>query len=180
MGILALSLLAEKEWARLTTAYRALLLLIAGLFAFSGVVSNRDLILHHYFDEAWLANQELIAFLSRQKLTYGYGPYWGSNANAISWMSGGEVIIRPVMFDRDDGHMITGIRAESSPLWFTPQDMPNHQAEVFVMVKNDGEECPDIMLCIHGLKKQFGMPARTIFYQGATILIWPKPLAFKQ
>jgi hypothetical protein len=41
---------------------------------------------------------ELGKFLEQNDLTYGYGPYWGSEALMMNWMTNGKVTIRPVSF----------------------------------------------------------------------------------
>ena len=119
---------------------------------------------------------DLLRFLSDNKLNYGYGPYWGSQANAATWLSDFKVRIRPVVFDRTTGAMSGGNRAQSSRLWYLPGDAPPHQSNYFVFIRNDGEECPDPSVCVNGVISQFGPPERTLQYKDAAVLVWSHPL----
>jgi hypothetical protein len=119
----------------------------------------------------------LIAFLRSENLTYGYGPYWGGNANAVTAASGQTVIMRPVSFDPLTGMLANTWRPQTSRRWYRSADIPAGQREFFVLVSADGEECADVALCVAGLGRQFGPPVRTLDYDGrAAVLVWDRPL----
>jgi hypothetical protein len=110
----------------------------------------------------------LAAFLQSQGLRHGYGAYWGTDANAVSWVSHDRVEIRPVKFDPDTGE-IAPRPGQTSPLWYEPNE--TMQAN-FVIVTHDPENCPKIEACVQGVINQFGSPVRTLTYQDMQVLVW--------
>lgn len=119
---------------------------------------------------------ELSRYLRENGLEYGYGPYWGTLSNAVTWVSGGAVVVRPVVFDKNTGAMIVGNRPESARRWYQDGDARPDQDDFFVYLVNDGEECPKVDLCEGGVVKQFGKPSKVLTYRGARILVWSYPL----
>ncbi|MBE1161117.1 hypothetical protein [Dyella acidiphila] len=121
----------------------------------------------------------LTELLQREHLTYGYGAYWGAQANAVTWYSRGRVVIRPIRFDPATGQVSTQ-HQQASRYWITPQDMPADQHDFFVILGNDGEICPDPAQCEAGVIRQWGPPQRRLTAPGPrgdlTILVWPKRL----
>ena len=113
-----------------------------------------------------------IEFLTKNHLDYGYGPYWGALANAVTALSHGKIILRPVMFNTRNGMMTAVVRAQSSLNWLTAQDIPRGQKNFFIWVADDGEECPNIRLCLAGITTQFGPPVRVLHDGAASILVW--------
>lgn len=112
--------------------------------------------------------QSLMTFLNTNHLSQGYGPYWGSQANAITWMSHETIRFYPVMFSPENGHIILGERSQTSKLW----KYFDNQKPFFIFVSNDGEECKDMKLCAQGIENQFGKPTKILSYQNAFIYIW--------
>jgi hypothetical protein len=117
-----------------------------------------------------------IAFLQQNGLSYGYGPYHGSQSSAVTAITNGALTIRPVTFSPVTGEMRTYGRPATAASWFTAGDHPADQSRFFVMVVSDGEECPDIALCVRGLTAQYGTPDKTLPYGGAKVLVWSHPL----
>lgn len=117
--------------------------------------------------------------LLREHLTYGYGPYWGAQANAVTWYSRGQVVIRPIRFDPVTGR-VNGQHEQSSRLWVTPEDVPQNQSTFFIIFGDDWEICPDPARCEAGVVAQFGPPDRrltTVGWRGdLTILVWSRRL----
>lgn len=117
----------------------------------------------------------LAAFLERNGLRYGYGPYWGSYSGAVTWLSGGRVRIRAVAFDARTGR-ISPRRLQTSALWYRPADRPADVQDVFVVVRRDPENCDDLSVCRAGVVAQFGPPSRALVFEDAQILVWPGPI----
>ena len=174
--VIILGVSMDLCWDRFSTPLKSVFALVVILFLVSGVISNLHLWKNISAPLRDNGVNSLTDFLRKNNLTYGYGPYWGSNANAVTAVSKSGIRIRPVVFNKANGMMIAGNRAESSRRWYTTEDLPSGQKEYFVFVKSDGEECADINLCIKGLSKQFGDPARVLKYGSASILIWNHPL----
>ncbi len=126
---------------------------------------------------AWISGPRLLPskagglarFLDAARLHYGYGAHWASEAEAVTWLSRGHVVIRPVVFDRASGR-VSPQRTQSSPLWYRPSDSP--AGPFFVVVGQDPLECRDMRVCIKGVLEQFGKPARVLPYQDLQILVW--------
>jgi len=174
--VIALGVLIDLNWERLSITQKAFYASVVALFLTSGITSTFQFWQSPEFGLKDGGTNSLIDFLQKNNLSYGYGPYWGSNANAVTAVSKSAIRIRPVLFDKENGMMIAGKRPESSKRWYTIEDLPPGQKEYFVFVKSDGEECPDINLCIRGLSKQFGDPAKLLKYGEATILVWDHSL----
>ena len=117
----------------------------------------------------------LAAFLERNGLRYGYGPYWGSQASAVTWLSRGKVVIRAVAFDARTGR-VSPRRLQTSALWYRPADRPVDVDEVFVVVRRDPENCPDPSVCRAGVVAQFGPPRRVLPFGDAQVLTWTPPV----
>ncbi|MBV9575235.1 MAG: hypothetical protein JO149_01285, partial [Gammaproteobacteria bacterium] len=162
LGPLMISMVFEKSNKGLISSImKTLLPVIAFLFIFSGIVSNVN---------AWKENKfilqdknilELISFLHQHQLYYGYGPYWGSNANAVTWLSDQKIQMIPVRFSMQTGKMLTGARYQTSLYW----QLPKTKQAFFVFLKKDHEECLNFKLCIQGVEQQFGLPSKVLSYQ---------------
>lgn len=178
--VIGLGVLIDINWERLSNRQRAFAVSVVMLFFVSGIASNFQLWLKPGFTLNDTGASDLADFLRKNNLTYGYGPYWGSNANAVTAVSKSAIRIRPVQFSKLNGKMVTGNRPQSSRRWYATEDLPADQKEYFVFVKSDGEECANFDLCIKGLSKQFGEPARVLKYDDAFILVWNQPLIGNQ
>jgi hypothetical protein len=161
--------------ARFSAPVRIVALVCAALMMVAGPLSKPS---------AWLRLAPVVqteealslaAYLQAQGLHYGFGPFWGTQANAVSWLSGDAVRIRPVGFDPVDGH-VAPRGAETSPLWYQPGDAPPGIGEMFVIVMRDEENCRDVAVCRAGVIAQFGPPARTLTREGQTIFVWSHPI----
>lgn len=118
---------------------------------------------------------EIIQFLDKNNLHYGFGPYWGMQAISIGWVTHGDFTVRPAYFDKSTGEMKYPGRAQTFNHWYEAESQPDVVPQ-FIAVMNDKEECPDVNLCISGVTEQFGKPDRTEKFAGATFLIYNKKL----
>jgi hypothetical protein len=176
LSVIGLGVLVDHLWEKSSTTNRIISFSVITLFLLAGITSNF---------QAWRApgfvvkgggTIELLDFLQKNDLSYGYGPYWGAHANAVTAASGSKVRIRPVVFDNATGMMIAGTRPESSKQWYLPDDAAPDQRDYFVLVRRDVEECANIDFCIGGLEKQFGPAIKRLRYLDAMILVWDHPL----
>lgn len=116
--------------------------------------------------------KEQMNFMRENHLTYGYGAYWGTKANAISWISNGKIIIRPMTVELSTGRIDWGQkRSQSFDLWYKP--LPER---TFIAISPDVETCPKIELCLDGMKQQFGEPDNTLKFKDITFLVYNKGL----
>lgn len=122
-----------------------------------------------------LGTVETARFLEANGLHYGYGAYWGTQSNGVSWLSREKVLIRPVMFDARTG-TISPRPAQTSTLWYQPQDHPGADRTTFVIVGPDVENCPDQTRCLAGVVRQFGPPQRILAFGDNHVLVWPHDL----
>jgi hypothetical protein len=83
------------------------------------------------------------------------------------------VVIRPVAFT---GGIVHRREAETSGFWYRPADEPA-APERFLIVRDDGETCPDVAACVALAVRQFGPPSRRLAYGDAVILVWPHPIS---
>jgi hypothetical protein len=167
----------DLSWQRLAIPKKMFLFGFVSLFVASGLASTFPIWGQPGFTVRDGGIGRLITFLKANDLSYGYGPYWGAMANAITAMIGGQITIRPVIFDKTTGMITSQLHAQSSPNWYSKEDYSPAQRNFFVVVQSDGEECADPRLCLRGLEAQFGPPSRTLVYgPSATILVWTHPL----
>ena len=155
-------------------------MLIAALFFTSSTISSFGFISRPLMPRDY-GVRDTISFLKQNGLSYGYGPYWGAYANSVTAASARGSNSRPVTFDKGNGKM-AWTRAITSKRWYTSKDVPEGVNEYFVIVNSDGEECPDVEVCLSGLSRQFGPPNRTLQHDQfdsrigstikSTILVW--------
>ena len=146
-----------------------------GLFVVAGIMSN---------PQAWMAGRpvvrtagvpDFVRFLEQNGLTYGYGPYWGSAANAVSWVSDGRVRIRPVQRDRASGRIVP-YPVETAPAWYAPGDVPPGQTDFFLAVGPDSMLCVRPAVCVARAQRYFGPARRVLDFRGMPVLVWNHPI----
>jgi hypothetical protein len=182
-GTLLVSTAIAGHWERLRIPVRAAVVAYVLLFVASGLASNPRL---------WTGKAEeplpifsetsdvkrLGAFLEKNGLTYGYGPYWGAEALAMNWATNGRVTIRAVGFGGDvEG--VNGLHPQTSKLFYSPDDEPAGTAETFLVINNDGENCPVLDACVAMAIRQFGEPSRRLTFEESIVLVWPHPIVSK-
>lgn len=176
LGGLLVAVAAADGWEQWPRAAKAAVLGYAGLLVLAGLGSSPRLwtLQAPGRDEADI--RAMGDFLAAHGLAYGYGPYWGSNALAMDWATAGRVVIRPVGFA---GGQVARRPYVNSSLWYQPGDEPKSSPERFLVIVNDGEECPSVTSCVSMATAQFGLPSRQLSYKKAVILVWPHSLADK-
>jgi hypothetical protein len=172
LGALLIAVTAAERWPAWPLALKALVAAYAGLFMLAGLASAPEL----WTRPAVAARDDgpgLTTFLQDHGLRYGYGVFWGTQALVAETATQGRVIIRPVSF-RDEH--IRRRPAQTSSLWYLPGDEPA-DGRRFLVIRNDGEECPSVQACADKARRQFGAPSETLAYDDALILIWPRSIA---
>jgi hypothetical protein len=182
-GPLLAGIAVARHWENLRIPVRAAIIVYGLLFVASGLASNPGLWTAQAEDPLPMFNKEsgtrqLASFLEQNGLSYGYGPYWGSSALAMNWVTKGRVTIRAVNFDPDTGR-IEGLHAESSKLFFSPDDQPAGTQQTFLVINNDGENCPSVNDCVAMAINQFGEPSRRLTFGQSVVLVWPHPIVSK-
>lgn len=170
-GVLAAWTL-RRLWPDAGGLLRAGLAGLAVLFVAAGLASAPGRWLGRTPPRGEAEVRNLAGFLQAQGLHYGYGPYWGSYALSMEWITRGDVVVRPVTFAAG---RVARRGTETSPFWYDGSDEPA-APERFLVVANDGEECPDPDRCVAEAVAQFGPPARTLAYGPLRVLVWRGPL----
>lgn len=157
--------------------WQTFFLAYAALFIVSGICSN---------PVAW-ANRpsvprnepaaELAQFLKDNGLRYGYGPYWGSYGLAMDWLTNGAITVRPVYFLGIENGISSG-RSQTSDLWYSGRESAAGQP-TFLLIRADGENCPDVTACVEQAQHQFGEPAKILIFKDMKVLVWPYDIATK-
>lgn len=169
--ILGLCIIMEKIWNKTERVLKYFCVIIVVLYIFSGIKSTIPYWLQTGI-QLKTRSGGLIKFLSENNLKYGYGPYWGSDANAVTWLSNEAVRLRPIQFDRNTGQMRTSRHGLSSELWYKPEDNIFQTNEHFIFIKKDSEECYNIKVCLDGIIAQFGSPKKTLPFNDGYVLVW--------
>ena len=117
----------------------------------------------------------LSRFLVENGLHRGYGDYFGTQSSAVSWVSAGATLIRPVIFDSQTGE-ISPRYGQVSSLWYGPGDAAS-SPNTFVIIGPTSVVCQQVQRCINGLLSEFGTPVRTLLYKDMTVLVWDRPIA---
>lgn len=173
-GALLVAIALTQAGGRLRLAARAAAFAYAALFVVAGCASAPGLWAGRGAPRAGGQTVALGHFLQNQGLRYGYGPYWGTHALAMGLVTRGRVVIRPVSFNAGAIHRR---EAETSPYWYEAADEPKDTPVRFVVIRNDGETCPDVEACAALAAAQFGPPARRLSFGDAVILVWPHPIS---
>ncbi|GAN79655.1 hypothetical protein [Acidocella aminolytica] len=154
---------------------RAFGLLFGMAFALNSIVQTMP-----FWRSGGINDQQALGiskFLLAPQLHYGYAGYFEALANTVSWISKGDVIIRPISF------IAPSYRAEPSPglnvsqLWSKPSDQTNKR-NTFIIVSQSAQY-PHVQDCVRGAETQFGRPAQTLTFSAGpayTVLVWNHPL----
>jgi hypothetical protein len=174
LGALLVALVAADHWRRWRWPLKAGVVGYAVLFVLAGLLSAPALWMQPQQPGENPAAVELAEALEARGLSYGYGVFWGTHSLVMDTITQGRVTIRPVSF------MSGRVRqrpAQTSSLWYAPQAEPSGDPRRFLVIVNDGEECPDVAACVEIAERQFG-PASERFHHGdAVVLVWPGPVA---
>lgn len=122
-------------------------------------------------------NNEYITFLKENNLKYGYGDFWDLSMT-VNWLSNGDILIVPVILNKDLSINYKYPRAQTFKSWMTDdfrKTMPDRQ---FIAVSSGGE-CKDTSECIKGIIKQVGNPDQIIKYKKINIMIYNHRINFK-
>lgn len=172
----AIAISFEKNWRRTSTLVRLSMISVASLFIVAGFVSNVDYLKKPGFSIKPSGAHELMTFLSNHGLTYGYGSYWGAEANAITLLSKSKIKVRPVEFDKSSGRLVFGKRFETSKRWYSADDADHNQKTFFVVLSSEDKGCLIVQTCIDELTRWYGEPTKVLSHANSQILVWDHPL----
>ena len=175
LAVIAIAVLSVGHGSRTDGAARRIGLAFFALFVASSVAGTAASVTRPGFAPKDVGVDAIADFLRSHDLTYGFGPYWGSLGNAVTASTNGAIRIRPVMFSRISGVVRSG-RPETSSTWYTDDDVPAGTRRFFVIVMNDGEECPVVATCVAGVERQFGAPVERLTRKDMLVLVWDRPL----
>lgn len=145
--------------------------LLGILFVVSGMISNKGYWSLSAPQVRLNGIPALAHFLAGHDLTYGYGPYWETEANAFEWVTRGKITIRPVNFDTAAGRFIPK-NAQTLPLWYVPDGILNTPKHMFLIVMADGSTCGTHVACIAAARAQFGKASQILHYESFYILVY--------
>jgi hypothetical protein len=160
------AVLIDRQWPALTLIGKFYASLVAVLFVMSGLTTTITWPDAEGAAPYLLQEHNTLNFLRANHLTYGYGPFWGAETSTVTLISHGTITLRPVTFDPVTGQ--PHLRQPETSAFWTPPGGKNF----FIMVMNDGEECPDVTVCLEGVTKEFGKPAQMLMFQGAYVMVW--------
>ncbi|MBV9782766.1 MAG: hypothetical protein JO264_03005 [Acidisphaera sp.] len=169
-----------RSWALLSVWSRLLVAAFIAMMIVSGVASRPEAWERFRIGPKADGVTAIVKFLAAHSLTYGYGPYWGIEANAVSWISRDAYRIRPVNFTPNGG--IVRRYGQTSPSWYQRGDAPAGTRRFFVAVVGDGENCPEPDRCVRGVESEFGKADETLVlddpglrFGPITFLVWHRP-----
>ncbi len=155
---------------------RAALLATAALFVAGGLGARWMPVREHSVGApGW--QTRLTRFLQAHDLPYGYGGYWGSDANSSRVRTRGAVTIRPVS-GPGGGLPIQPTESQTFDAWYQPEDAGSVQTRFFVSVP-DPDLCGDPAACRTLAIRSFGQPDRVLDWEGHDILVWSHPVLFR-
>ncbi len=111
------------------------------------------------------------AFLLAHGLDHGYGTYWGNEANAVAWVTGGAVVLRPIQFDPVTG-AAQAFFTQVSPDWYGAADERPNEQRTFLAITPGFDGCADRQRCREAAERQFGPAADVLKYDDMVILAW--------
>lgn len=163
-----------KNWGEIKRGYKWAILLFVSAYLGTALVSYIRFVKSGWEQSDRVVNA-LIQTLDAHGLNYGYGQYHGSKSNAVTVVTHGRIIIRPVTYDQATGQ-IGFTHPQTAVRWFTSDDAPKDQKRFFVYLTRATQECPDFDQCRDALFRDFGQPAEAIPFEKGMIYVWNHPL----
>jgi hypothetical protein len=167
-----IGVLAERGWNSMPRLQKAAVVVLPAAVAITGMIGGAGHLSPGGIAIPDLGVESEVAFLKAHGLSYGYGNYWGSNANVVALVTHDAIRVRPVTYTRTSGMMQTDTRPQASRRWFDPGDEPPGLKRWFVIAQPGPEECPDFQLCLSGLRHRFGEPVETLDFGQSKVLVW--------
>lgn len=153
----------------------SVIIALALMFVISGIMSNRDVLNTRSPHVRLNGIPRLAGFLEHHGLSYGFGPYWGAQANAVGWVTHDRVMIRPDVFIKAlDRFVPKGIQTRAR--WYKPVETTQHHGPVFLIVPSDRSACGSAENCITIAEHQFGKAHTILSYNAWSILVFHHPI----
>lgn len=157
--------------ARFSLAGRGGVLVLGGLFIGSGMISGRMIPLMWPPRVTHNGIGQMAAFLERHDVTFGYGPYWRTEANAMGWVTHNAVTIRPMVFDPGTSRFIPKA-VQTAAHWYRPAAVRRAPRRMAFIVANVAHACGAVRSCAAVAAAQFGAPVEILPYRAVTVLIY--------
>jgi hypothetical protein len=167
---------AAKYWETAPRLIKLPLIACAILFVASGITSYPRMWLGLLPIHPQVLRPDLISFLEKNSLSYGYGAYWPTEALSAAWVTHDRLTIRPVVFANDPPR-ISSDRPETSSYWYGPKGLAESDDTPFLVISGDDPTCADINLCTAAAIHQFGAPAKSLRFGTSLVLVWNHPIA---
>lgn len=156
---------------RFATVQRLAVIALGGLFVLSGVISGAPIWTLREPQMRSNGIPQLADFLAKQGVTFAYGPYWETEANAMAWVTRGRVTIRPVAFDAATGRFVPkGVQTLAR--WYRPAAVRSAPREMAFILSDAPDGCGKAQSCAAMAMAQFGKPSETLAYSSLTVLIY--------
>lgn len=167
-GAALIAMVAADAWGHLGVLRKGALVIYGGLLIISGLYSGHDIWRSPFVAPTAAEARDIGGFLAAHDLAYGFGPFWGTHALVMDSATAGQVTVRPVTFA---GGRVARRGAETSSHWYGPgSDAPSDRQ--FLLIRSDGEECPDTDACVAAAIRQFGPEAERLTYKDIIVLVW--------
>ncbi len=150
---------------------RTVIALIAGLFITSGIVSDKMVWNDRMPTTGLNGIPQMADFLKAHHVTFGYGPYWWTQANATGWVTRGKLTIRPFDFNPSMGRFVPK-PVQTLPGWYTKATIDRQPQRMALILSPSSGDCGAATTCMTAAEAQFGKPAQIIPYGPLTVLIY--------
>lgn len=169
VGILGLSIGLDYLWLYLSKWTKKIIGVLILLYATSAW--STQISLWSQMPHLPVSGEEgVLNFLIKNQLTYGYSDFL--SATLLTGLSQDAIRVRPIDFSPVTGD-INGLRlCQSSLLWASAKDIPLHQNNFFVYLRNSEPANP---VQKDALIAQLGRPSQILKYEKNLILVWDKP-----
>jgi len=173
LGGVLVAVAAAGQWPEWRLPPKLLLAGYAALFMTAGLAGAPEIWTGKTPPATADEARNLGRFLDQHHLAYGFGPFWGSQSLLMRTATDEHVTIRPVSFQTG---RIVRRGAETSSHWYGPgaDSAPSRQ---FLLIRNDGEECPSPQACVAMARQQFGPEAELLTYLDMSVLVWTTPIS---
>lgn len=118
---------------------------------------------------------KLASFLRSHGLSFGFGPYWPTQANAVAWVTHGRETIRPVRFDHRKARFVPKT-AQTLPSWYTRAGLARVPERMFLMELKAAGTCAPFATCRKAVVAQFGRPAEVLQHGAFDVFVFDRKI----
>lgn len=142
-------------------------------FLFANIISNRN-VFYQKTPDTGFTQSTILSVMKDENIDDAYGTYWGTEANALTFINKDKKYIRPIEYDGNYKGFHPGIL--TSPSWYQPPhkrtwllvlNAPYNIASPYTV-----ENCPPFPSCEDAARNQFGTPKTILYRDRITFLIY--------